>query len=268
VRLYREGAGYVAELELPLRDGRVLVCRGTSTFAEAARAHGYDPKALARVAGCGPDLVGAVDAPDEIGGWGILGKIGKFVHHAAKSQAFKKVLHVTGSVLRNPAVIVALGAVTGGAALPALAAANTAVGLMEVAQKALPGTPAKKAAVNVIRASQVLAGRAEGKRPVPPGVRPMPRGRFGGGELMTPAQALKLRTMLRTVKAARAGLAPAVSASLTGKKIAIARTVAKARALERFKADPERRKIAAVLPKPHPRDVARYVVSIARATAA
>jgi len=365
LRIDREGSGYVAELELPLRDGRVLVCRGFCSFADALRAQGHDPKKLAAVAGYGSDIVGAVDSSESLSEWGvwawdakreldgkapsdpsssgkrawweaqgakgrtrwrgarntflratkkaraegkkppelraflakwqklppdtryrigyaalphhgILDKIGSFVKHAAKSEAFKKVLSVAGSVIRNPVVITALGGVTGGAILPALAAANTALGLMEVAQKALPGSPAKLAAMNVIRVSQILHGRASGDRPVPKGVTALPRGRFAGGELMTVKQAEKLRGMLRTVKAARATLSPAGSstapvtrAALVHKrKQAIARTVAKANALERFKRDPERKKVAAVLPKPSASEVARYVVSIKRATAA
>jgi len=289
VTFHRDGNVFVAEIDIPLRDGKVLTCRGKCSLREAvAKELGHDPDELGEAISdaYGDAQVGAVFHPafdeDEIGSYAnttgneIIGEygaeivdgygghdtgdqvgnifhdigkvakgvakgtgivqVGKVIKKAAKSRAFKKALKIAGSVVRNPAFMAAVGAVTGGAALPALAAAGTAMSLMDVAHKAIPGSKHHKAALNVVQAAMLAADRTSGKAPLPKGVTKQ--------NPLTAAQDAKLKEYLATVDQDAAKV--------------------RARTLVQDHGGLEQAKVNAVLPAPSAKDVARYLVSIAK----
>lgn len=116
---------YTAMIPLALRDGRVLEIRGSASVADTYRELGLDP-----------GMYFMQDQP-EVGGFpgSLIKGIGKVVKKITKSKALRKVVGVAKSVLKSPITTVALGAVTGGSALPALASANVAIRLAEAATK-------------------------------------------------------------------------------------------------------------------------------------
>lgn len=141
---------YTATLPLALRDGRVLVIRGSASIADTYRELGLDPRIHAYV-----------DSP-EVGGFpgSLFKSIGKAVKKITKSKVLRKVVGVGKSILKSPITTVALGAVTGGSALPALASANVAIRLAEAATK---GGKKGKAARKVLKAAKRTTDRKRRK---------------------------------------------------------------------------------------------------------
>lgn len=111
-----------ASLPLALRDGRTLWIRASTTIEDTYRELGLDP---------------AIYNMQEVGGFpGSLFKgIAKTVKKIAKSKVVRGVVNIGKKVLKSPITSVALGAITGGSALPALAAANVGIRLAEAATK-------------------------------------------------------------------------------------------------------------------------------------
>lgn len=141
---------YTATLPLALRDGRTLLIRGSASIADTYRELGLDPRIHAYA-----------DSP-EVGGFpGSLFKgIGKVVKKITKSKVLRKVVGVGKSILKSPITTVALGAITGGSALPALASANVAIRLAEAATK---GGKKGKAARKVLKAAKHKTDRRRRK---------------------------------------------------------------------------------------------------------
>lgn len=259
----RDGDGYTAEIHLPLRDGRVLVCRGHCSLREAAAGLGYDDDDLDEIAGLAEsesddleevgsifgDAFRAVKSVAKGAAKGIVG-IGQAVKKAAKSKAFRAAIGTVAKLARNPIVIGALGAVTAGAALPALAAAGAATNLIDMATKA-GNTPAGKAARKLVRvAAHVADHRGDPRRPM------HARGSFAGTRINV-AQARQIKALATQV---RAGLPSPAERRLA----AVATTAAKRRAVMA----PAAARAAATAPRvPAPvksRDVLRYMVELSR----
>lgn len=116
---------YTAFLPLALRDGRQLIIKASASIGDTYRELGLDPHIHAYA-----------DSP-EVGGFpgSMFKSIGKAVKKITKSKVLRKVVGVGKSILKSPITTVALGAVTGGSALPALASANMAIRVAEAATK-------------------------------------------------------------------------------------------------------------------------------------
>jgi hypothetical protein len=260
--------GYRCSIELPLENGRIIRCTGACTLEQAAAELGYTVGQIYEVGdalhalGGGPedfecagfdamevgnifeDIGHGISSAAKFVGHGAV-SVGKFIQKAAKSKAFKSALHAVSSVISNPVVIAGLGVVTGGAALPALAAANTAMAITTAATKAIPGSPTHKASRKLARASMLIADRESGKKPIPKGAKLQTKG-FAAGSRMTDAQAAKLEKLKQQVVVAVKQRAASHRAELASRGF---------------------KHVAAVLPKPAPKDVARYMVAISKATA-
>lgn len=132
---------YTAVVPLALRDGRKLMIRGSASIADTYRELGLDPR------------IHFLAEQSEVGGFpgSLFKSIGKAVKKITKSKALRKVVGVAKSVLKSPITTVALGAVTGGSALPALAAANVAV---RVAESAAKGGKKGQAARKLLKAAK------------------------------------------------------------------------------------------------------------------
>jgi hypothetical protein len=132
---------YTAALPLALKDGRTLWIRASASTDETYRDLGLDPR------------IGEFAEQPEVGGFpGSLFKgIAKAVKKITKSKAIRKVVGIGKSILKSPITTVALGAVTGGSALPALAAANVGIRLAEAATK---GGKKGKAARKILKVSK------------------------------------------------------------------------------------------------------------------
>lgn len=87
---------------------------------------------------------------------GFLHGLGKFFKGIAKSKALRKALKIAKDIVKSPITTAALGIVTGGAAIPALTAANAAIRIAEAAK--LTGKKGQ-AARKVIRASLQAADK-------------------------------------------------------------------------------------------------------------
>lgn len=132
-----------ARLPLALRDGRTLWISASASIADTYRELGLDP---------------AMADMEDVGGFpgSLFKSIGKAVKKIAKSKVLRTVAKVGKSIIKSPITSVALGAVTGGAALPALAAANVAVRVAEAATK---GGKKGKAARKLLKASKRAADK-------------------------------------------------------------------------------------------------------------
>lgn len=147
---------YTARLPLALRDGRTLWISASASIGDSYRELGLDP-----------EMIGM----ENVGGFpgSMFKAIGKVVKKITKSKVLRKVVKIGKSVLKSPITSVALGAVTGGAALPALASANVAIRVAEAATK---GGKKGKAARKLLKASKRAADkRIKRKRRVKKAIR-------------------------------------------------------------------------------------------------
>jgi hypothetical protein len=135
-----------ATLPLALRDGRTLLIRASASIEDTYRELGLDP------------AIHFLQNNPEVGGFpgSLFRSIGRTVKKIAKSKVLRKVVKIGKSVLKSPVTSVALGAITGGAAVAPLAAANVAVRLAEAATK---GGKKGKRAKKILRASKRAADR-------------------------------------------------------------------------------------------------------------
>jgi hypothetical protein len=138
-KITEKNGTYTAELPLAMVDGRTLIIRSSANVADTYRELGLNP---------------AIEGV----GWNPFKAIGKIVKKITKNKVFKKVIGVAKDVLKSPITTAALGAVTGGAAIAPLAAANMAIRLTEEAVKT--GKKAD-AARKLLKASVRAAGKEE-----------------------------------------------------------------------------------------------------------
>ncbi len=260
----RQGDTYIAEIKLPLQSGRVLCCRGECSIREAASEMGYDYDSLVDLSYWDDDDWDAVISAPEWGhtftgedelmegvfddiwkGTKKVGKsvgkgfkaVGKTLKKTAKSKAFKKAVKITGKVVTHPATMAALGAVTGGAALPTLAAAKAAYDIYDMAK----GTgKAAKSAKKLAKAALHVADRQSGRKPKPKR-RTIKRGYYKGTRLR-PDQVAKLERLRGQV-------------AIAAKKRRAKRAKAAVRARKKTRAK-------RVLPRPSGRATFKYLVAI------
>lgn len=179
-RITEKNGIYTAELPLPLVDGRTLVIRSSASVADTYKELGLNP---------------AIEGV----GWNPFKAIGKVVKKITKNKVFRKVIGVAKDIIKNPVTTAALGVVTGGAAIPALASANMAIRLAEEAAK---GGKKAAAARKLIAASSKAAERDEARSAK---VQQVKQAAIQKG-LLTPETATRLaaRQMRRQVELAKA----------------------------------------------------------------
>lgn len=199
--------------------------------------------------------------------------LGQQLHRAAVDKSQRDAILTAANVVRQPEVLKALGAVTGGKVVEQLAAASAAARLLETA-RAAPQSAAGKQAIATVQASLKLAKQNDGKYPI------LDRLQKAGHAMQvikaSSAPAAKKQIALAKTKAiAKTAIADlnrhTVKAVPEAKAIAahvkstakLATAVRKSKARSKL-ATPAVRHTAAVLPKPAPAEVARYLVSIAR----
>lgn len=139
---------FTARLPLALRDGRTLWISASASIGDTYRELGLDP---------------AMIGMEEVGGFpgSMFKSIGKAVKKITKSKVLRQVVKIGKSVIKSPITSVALGAVTGGAALPALAAANVAVRVAEAATK---GGKKGNAARKILKVSKQAADKEQRRK--------------------------------------------------------------------------------------------------------
>jgi hypothetical protein len=103
---------YTATLPIPLESGKFLLVKGRASLADTYKDFGVQP---------------------EVGGF--FGDVGRFFKKVTKSKALRKAVSIGKSILKSPVTTAALGIVTGGAAIPALGAANVALRIADAAKK-------------------------------------------------------------------------------------------------------------------------------------
>ncbi len=180
---------YTATLPLALKDGRTLRIRCSADIVDTYRELGLDPR------------IEYLQHQEEVGGFpgSMFKAIGKVVKKITKSKVIRKVVGVAKKVLKNPITTVALGAVTGGSALPALASANVAIRLAEAATK---GGKKGKAARKVLKAAKRASNRKKLKLLKARRV----RGKLARRGFLNPQNLanLQLRALRRKIQAAKA----------------------------------------------------------------
>jgi hypothetical protein len=129
---------YTATIPIALDSGKILLIKGRAALDDTYKDFAMNP---------------------EVGGF--FGDVGRFFKKITKSKALRKAVGVAKGILKNPITTAALGIVTGGAAVPALGAANAAIRIAEEAKKT-----GKKAiaARKLIRASIKVANKKKLKR--------------------------------------------------------------------------------------------------------
>jgi hypothetical protein len=129
---------YTATIPIPLESGKILLINGRASLEDTYKDFGINP---------------------EVGGF--FGDVGRFFKKITKSKALRKAVGVAKSILKSPVTTAALGVVTGGAAIPALASANAAIRIAEEAKKT-----GKKAANarKLMRATMKVAEKKKLKR--------------------------------------------------------------------------------------------------------
>lgn len=223
IKLYQKGNTLTGVLPLALSDGRTLLIKASVSLTQTRRELGFDD----------------IDDDDEVG-WNLFKSIGGFVKKVAKSKVFKAIGKVAKKMIKNPLVTGALGVITGGAAVPALAAANIAMNVIDAAKGGgKKGTKARKLLKASVKAAgkkspkalpspkaKALAAKAFAKQPMTPHM----LGKLGVAQMtaklaqkkgvaITTAQVLKgkLPAAIQAAKAARATAARATKGSAAAK---------------------------------------------------